>query len=103
MNTDYLYEKLAEKAKNNLIEEITSKTKTLNYVDGTLIQITNSGREKIKSFCNQSIHLYPDSLINIIVNDIVETCTDKRIQIDIDRFIRDIENLKSQINYLDKI
>ena len=98
MDINYLHKKLAEKSKAALKKELSNKVGDLNHIDGELISITNKAKIKIKAEMEQSS--YANHIISIILDDLVDSRAEKRLEIDIDKFLKSTEEIRNQLNGL---
>lgn len=100
MDKNYLYEKLAKKSLANLTTEINGRVGDLTHVDGELIRLSMDAVNKIKKICEEEFQ-YAYYITDIIISDIIATAKNKRLEIDVDKFFKDVEEIKDKLNSLE--
>ena len=98
MDVNYLHKKLAEKSKAELTKELQSRVKDLNYIDGELVKLSERAKTMLKTELDSLG--YANRIISIILDDLVESSAEKRLKIDIDKFIINTEKIRDQLNYI---
>ena len=101
MNENYLYVKLSKNSEEKLRKEINDKVGDFRCIDGQTIYISKEAIAKIKArFEVESNYLYYKTIMDILIDDVVENSKVHRLKLDIDDFLKDVAEIKDKLNAL---